>query len=111
VTKRPQIQGKKNFCLVFKKGLRVRILYLTLYFHAVSEGPVRTGVVVSAAGAVPRNRMKRRLKGLLRTHAALFPEVPGMLIVQSKQSHEPSFGALHNDFVSGLGKLRACLAP
>jgi len=112
VTRPPKIQGKKYFNVVFKKGIRVRIHHMTLYFHAVAEGPVRAGVVVSASiGAVARNRMKRRMWSLLRAHTDLFPEIPGLLILQYNRNHEAPFGALHNDFVSGLGRIRACSAP
>jgi len=106
-----RLQGKKNFGLVFQKGIRLRTQYMNLYFYPVPEGPLRTGVVMpgSSGAAIVRNRIKRRLRELLRNHPDLLPLSAGFFVLQFKQRIEPPFDVLHNDFLLGLKRLRACL--
>ncbi len=83
---------------------------MTLYFYPVSAGGVRSGVIVpgSAGAAVMRNRIKRRLRDLVRNHPDLLPPFPGFFVLQYKQRIEPSYDVLHNDLLLGLKRLRAC---
>ena len=85
---------------------------MSLYYLPEPGDPRRFGVVVPAAAgcAVVRNRIKRRLRNLLHTHAVLMPAVPGILLIHYQRGPERCFGTLHNELVSGLKSLRTCFS-
>ncbi len=68
---------------------------------ASAIGPAsRAGVIVGRkfGGAVQRNRIKRRLRVLLRTHAEAIPPGWDVLVLPRSAAQEWTFGALGDAF-------------
>ncbi|MEV0638118.1 ribonuclease P protein component [Streptomyces sp. NPDC050619] len=85
-----RLRRREDFATAVRRGRRAGRPYLVVHFrsgatdpHAPGESapPTRAGFVVSKAvgGAVVRNKVKRRLRHLMRDRVALLP--PGSLVV------------------------------
>jgi ribonuclease P protein component len=57
---------------------------------------------------VRRTLLKRRLRELVRLHAALLPAVPGALVVLYRGGGDHPFPVLHQDYLQTLAALRRC---
>ncbi|WAX79116.1 ribonuclease P protein component [Streptomyces sp. KMM 9044] len=85
-----RLRRREDFATAVRRGRRAGRRYLVVHLrsgvtdpHAPGENdaPTRAGFVVSKAvgGAVMRNKVKRRLRHLMRDRVALLP--PGSLVV------------------------------
>jgi ribonuclease P protein component len=84
---------------VAKEGKRIRTVYLDVRVLASPLGHPRVGIVVPRYGrsAVDRNRLKRRLRELVRTH--LLPEACSVdVVIRTRpDAYSASFDALGLD--------------
>jgi len=85
-----RLRRREDFATAVRRGRRAGRPLLVVHFRSGATDPdaargaappPRAGVVVSKAvgGAVVRNKVKRRLRHLMRERVALFP--PGSLVV------------------------------
>lgn len=84
-------------------------LVLHLWVDEPGRGPARVGFVVSKAvgNAVVRNRVRRRLRNLIREHLAVLP-VSGVLVIRAlPASAEADFSSLGADLEHCLRRLVA----
>lgn len=77
-----RVRRRSEYAVVIRAGRRAGRRTLVVHrYHGADAGPARAGFVVSRAvgGAVVRNRVRRRLRHLIRGHLAELP--PGTLLV------------------------------
>ena len=67
-----RLRNRRDFRLVYSRGRSFVNPMLVLYARPTGQGPVRVGFSISkkVGGAVDRNRIKRRLRVIMRAHAA-----------------------------------------
>jgi ribonuclease P protein component len=71
MTPRSSLRTRRDFARVYRSGRRARIDGVTVWAATASEpGPTRLGLTVPAAtgGAVRRNRLRRRLREIVRAY-------------------------------------------
>ena len=96
-----------DFERVYKQGRRHFAAHLTVFYLArSSDGSVgtRVGFTVSKAlgGAVPRNRMKRRLREAVRLHG-VSPELNADVVINPKRSLlTAEFSGLRNEIAKAF---------
>jgi ribonuclease P protein component len=98
-----RLTGSARFSLAIRTGRRAGSGTLVVHLaRPDSEDPIRIGFVVSRAvgNAVTRNRVKRRLRQLVRDHAASLPS--GSLLVV--RALPPSAGASYAELGADLGR-------
>ncbi|KQY57429.1 MULTISPECIES: ribonuclease P protein component [unclassified Nocardioides] len=86
-----------------------RTLVVHLWVDDATDAPVRVGFVVSKAvgNAVIRNRVKRRLRHLVREQLSSLPDF-GVLVVRAlPASAEASYADLADDLARTLGRVSA----
>ena len=76
-----RLRSSREFSEVVRRGRSVGSVTLVTYVHHATAGDVKVGLVVGriVGNAVIRNRVKRRLRHLLRPRVAAFP--PGLRLV------------------------------
>ena len=97
---------------LFATGHRVRVRSLSFVFRETGERP-RRGVVVSGKirGAVVRNRVKRRIREVLRSHPEILP-VPVDVIIRAREGSETLASAeLKGIIEQGAGRITRRMAP
>lgn len=100
---------KRDYDLVFKRGRRVK----TEYFDLIALGgrdPVRKlGIVISrkTGNAVVRNRVKRRIREILRQESELFADGVVVAVLIKPRVTELPYGELRELIVA---KLKEALA-
>jgi ribonuclease P protein component len=104
------LHGRRAFGRVFKEGIRVTGKSMTLIFQPETSPALRPGVVVSGRVRphVRRTLLKRRLRELIRLHAALLPASTGALVVLYRGGPDRPFPAVHQDYLRTLAALRRC---
>ncbi|MGW0602475.1 ribonuclease P protein component [Streptomyces sp. NPDC002644] len=104
-----RLRRREDFATAVRRGRRAGRPHLVVHFrsgatdpHAQGESasPARAGFVVSKAvgGAVVRNKVKRRLRHLMRERVALLP--PGSLVVV--RALPPAGGAANEELARDL---------
>ncbi len=107
------LSQQSEFDRLYKKGKRLHGNCLTMRFLKTPEPPedvaqgIRWSVVVSRkiGMAVERNRVKRRVRALIRTHRDVVPPVCRFLLIAKKPFNESSYGALEADVCQFLEKV------
>jgi ribonuclease P protein component len=92
---------------VAREGKRIRATHLDVRAVASPRGHPRVGIVVPrySGSAVDRNRLKRRLRELVRTR--LLPTAPSVdVVVRARpKAYAASFGALEADVAHAMTQL------
>lgn len=100
---------KKNhlFRRLYRKGNRCANRYLVLYQRRNGSGENRVGITVSAklGNAVARNRLRRRLREIYRTHETSFRRGFDLVAVGRTAAMEADFQSLERAYLSLAGKL------
>lgn len=109
-----RLRGADEFRLAVRTGNRAGGRLLVVHAVSTSEpGPARIGLVVSRAvgAAVVRTRVKRRLRHLMRDHAAGLPA--GALVVLRAQpaAAAASYDDLGRELARGLRRTGLLEAP
>ncbi len=102
-----RLTGQTAFSAVYA-GARYATADLVYYYTRSSLPQGRVGVVVGKkafAGAVVRNRIKRRLRELYRQFVAVFVGLDLVIVVKSGR-REPEYGSLERQFETLAGKIR-----
>ena len=82
-----RLRNRRDFRLVYSRGRSFVNPMLVLYARPTGEGPCRVGFSISKklGGAVDRNRIKRRLRELVREHSTkLRPGYDVVLVGRSR---------------------------
>lgn len=103
-SKGERLHKRKEFLEVYERGDKIQTPHLVLYISENNLPRPRLGVTVSRKIGKPvvRNRVKRRLREIFRTHKEhLSP--PCDLVVNAKRSAAAaSFQELRSDFINAL---------
>ena len=102
-----------DFRTVREQGRRIDCGAFTVWFFRPTGSPVpsglpRVGVVASIAqvgGAVDRNRAKRRLRAVFRSHQALVPAGSDLLLVARAAVNRLDYPVLEQKFTDACRKL------
>lgn len=102
-----------EFRTVREQGRRLDCGAFTVWFFRPEPGSApaplpRVGVVASIAqvgGAVQRNRAKRRLRAVFRSHQALVPAGSDLLLVARAAVNRLTYPALEQKFTDACRKL------
>lgn len=98
--------------MLFATGHRVRVRTLSFIYRETGDRP-RRGVVVSRKirGAVARNRVKRRIREILRNRPEMFP-VPVDVIIRAREGSETLASAeLARIIEQGAGRITRRTVP
>lgn len=97
-----RMRHKQEFSLVMRRGRRARCALVSahLVIREDQPGPARVGFAVSRAvgNAVIRNRVRRRLRHLMRERIGYLPE-GSLLVIRANSS---AADARHRDLAAGL---------
>jgi ribonuclease P protein component len=109
--KPPSLTQRRDFLRVQREGRRFRRERVTLLVGANAALPVRVGYTVSrrVGESVVRNRVRRRLREIVRLHQELL--VPGhdYVIVATPPSVKASYAELEGDLTAVLEACRSWL--
>jgi ribonuclease P protein component len=101
----------RQFAAAIRGGRRSggRLLVVHLGQESAGDGPARAGLVVGKAvgNAVQRNRVKRRLRHLLRDRLALLPDGASLVV----RALPPAGTATSSELGSALDKAWSRLQP
>jgi ribonuclease P protein component len=106
------LSQQSEFDRLYKRGKRLHGNCLTMRFLRNPEPPeeaqgIRWSVVVSRkiGMAVERNRVKRRVRALIRAHRDVVPPVCRFLLIAKKPFNECSYSSLEADVCQFLDKV------
>ncbi|MEO8432920.1 MAG: ribonuclease P protein component [Acidobacteriota bacterium] len=103
-----RLRKRTEFEACYASGVRVSGRHLLLFLLPRPEASrPRIGISVSrrVGGAVTRNRVKRRIRQLFRTHRGLFEARAAELVVNARPSAATApFADLERDYLSGLAR-------
>lgn len=105
--KKSRLTGQAAFKAVYA-GARYGTADLVYYYTRAALPQGRVGVVIGKkafAGAVVRNRIKRRLRELYRRFVDVLMGLD-LVIVVKRGRQEPEYGSLERQFKTLAGKLR-----
>lgn len=104
-----RLRKNKDFQLVFRKGSSVANRQLVLYVYKNEETKhFRAGISVSKkiGRAVVRNKLKRRLKEIVRLHAQHIPQGVDLVLIVRPQAVQLTYQELAKSFVHLLKKAK-----
>jgi ribonuclease P protein component len=75
------------------------------FIYTISQGATqetRIGITVSrkAGNAVKRNRIKRWVREVFRTHPHLFPDIVDVVVIAKRDIEDFSYAAIRDEFVA-----------
>jgi len=96
--------GSRLDCRSFTLWWRIRD---PLEASGVSSRVAVIASIASVGAAVPRNRAKRRLREIFRSHQSLLPAGSDLLLVARAAVNRRSFAELENNFTEACGRIRS----
>jgi ribonuclease P protein component len=105
------LTGKADLTAVLREGKRTRTKYLDVRAIASPLAHPRVGIVVPKQGrtTTDRNRLKRRLRELVRIHVLPSLAPIDLVIVTRSQTYTASFAQLHAEVLSAVEKVAGAL--
>ena len=81
--KSDRVTRREDFLTAQKRGRRAHAQHFVIVLHDRGEGVSRLGLVTSrkVANAVGRNRVRRAVRELFRTHREAFPERHDVIVI------------------------------
>lgn len=101
---RERIRKRKDFIFLYKKGKRYRGKYFTLIHLSRELEFSRIAVVTSrkVGNAVKRNKTKRWMRALFRTHKSLLNEPLDLIVIAHKEIQEARWPELKEEYINAL---------
>lgn len=107
--RRARLARGSELTACWEEGRRLRTSHLDLAFRANPRGHARVGIVVPRYQftAVARNRLRRRVKEILRRLVLPLPTLPSVdLVVRAKRAaYAASFGMLRADITQLVSRI------
>lgn len=99
-----RIRKRKDFIFLYKKGKRYRGKYFTLIHLARELEYSRIAIVTSkkVGNAVKRNKIKRWIRALFRTHKSLLDEPLDLIVIAHKEMTEDCWPELKEEYINAL---------
>lgn len=103
------LRTRRDFLRVQNHGTRFQRTHMVLLVAPGEEGRARVGYTVSrkVGNAVVRNRVRRRLKEIIRTHPELLSQGIDHVIVAYNNATTADFGTLEEELTCLLQRVRA----
>jgi ribonuclease P protein component len=102
-----RIRKQKEFDLIFKKGRKIKTRFLLIVFRENGLKSSRFAFIVSSKvskKAVVRNKIKRRLREIIRLNFSKIRPGYDFIIVASPHAKEVDFHGLEQDLKTALIK-------
>jgi len=102
-----RIRKRKEFDLIFTKGRKIKTRFLLIIFLKNSLSLSRFGFIVSSKvskKAVVRNKIKRRLREIIRLNLSRIKSGYDFIIIASPFAKEVDFQNLKEDLEKALSK-------
>lgn len=102
-----RLKRRVEFQAVFDEGRRTHGRFMTILLRPNRLDRARLGIVASRklGGAVQRNRAKRRIRHLFRTHKSdIAMDGQDVVIIPRRELLDAAFSALAADYKSALGR-------
>ena len=99
-----RIRKRKDFFRIYKKGSRFRGKYFVLVYLSNELQFSRMAVVASKkiGNAVVRNRVKRRMRTLYRTHKDKLPEAHDLVFITKRDIRNASWKEIRSECIEAL---------
>ena len=97
------LRGKKEFNKIFSGGKYIKNKNITIIYLNADQFRIAFTVSKRIKGAVCRNRIKRRLREIYRTHKSYFPDNTHIILMG--KSSECDFQTLRRDVLSAVAKI------
>ena len=104
------INKRSDFIYLKKHGERIRMGLLNIIYAKlpVEQNNTRVAYIASkkvVGNAVKRNKVKRRLRSLVREYYNVVPNNYLLLFISSSKTYNIKYSLLKNDFLQGLKKI------
>jgi ribonuclease P protein component len=101
---RERIRKRRDFIFLYKKGRRYKGKYFTLIHLSREFEFSRIAVVASkkVGNAVKRNKIKRRIRALFRTHKTLLNEPKDLIIIVHREIQKARWPELKEEYINAL---------
>ncbi len=95
-----RMRCRRDFLRVYQHGSVRFGRYLVMHLLPVSDSPTKVGISVSrkVGNAVIRNRIKRRLREIMRLNWQSIPEQHYLVVSAKVKSRDASYRELETDF-------------
>lgn len=103
-----RLTKKKDFDLTYQQGKAVGGRLFLIRFKSNQEGRIRVGIVISkkvAKKAVTRNKLKRRIREIVRSVALERKENVDLVIIAKKAATNASYLELESEWKNILSKI------
>lgn len=104
-----RLRKRKDFSHIYKHGTRYRGKYFTLIYLSNKKDFSRMAAVASrkVGNAIVRNKAKRRLRTLYRTHKDLLQKSYDMVFITKDKIGEASWNEIQEDFLKAYKSLHS----
>ena len=111
--KRFSVKSNGDFRRIFSKGKNSVTPYMVVYYRKNRLGTRRAGFTVSAklGNAVTRNRVKRKLREIVRLNGNLLRTGVDIVVVARSRSVGAPYRVLEREFLDACGKLNLFAVP
>ena len=95
------IKSNRDFQRVYKRGKRAWNSNFTIYYLKNHRDETRFGITVTKkiGNAVERNRLKRRIKEIIRHHREILPIGYDIIIIPKKNTNDLVFNQLEKSLL------------
>ena len=102
------LKTRKDFLRVQGKGKRFKSRHLILLSHPQTLDQARVGITLSrrVGNAVTRNKVRRRLREIIRLNKHLFTRIYDHVIIASPKSARADYETLETELCHLLAKLQ-----
>ena len=110
--KNNRLKKRKSFAYIFKNGKTVSMAHFAITYHSANGKYPRIGFSVSkiVGKAYARNKVKRRLRAVVRENINSFTKNYNYIVRAKAGSYELSFDELYSEIVALIARMSCAMA-